>query len=60
MRAALSPMFTGSKTRRMHPHVAFKIHEITKTLREQFLNGRDNVVDAKEIAQKMTVDVSIE
>lgn len=58
MRAALSAMFTGSKTRRMHPHVTSKIHEITKTLREQILSGRDNIFEAKELAKTITLDVS--
>lgn len=59
MRHALSLMFTPSKTRRMHAHVMSTVDKITQTLRQQILEGHDNIAEAKTIARVYASDVSL-
>lgn len=59
MRSTLSPMFTGSKMRTMYSHVASVGHQTSKTMKQQILNGNDDVIEFKEFAMKFTVDVSL-
>jgi hypothetical protein len=58
MRSTLSPMFTGSKMRMMYSHVASVGQQTSKTMKQQILNGKDDVIEFKELAMKFTVDVS--
>lgn len=57
MRAALSPMFTGSKMRMMYEHVAKIGQQTARIMRDNVEAGGDNVLEFKVLASKFTVDV---
>lgn len=57
MRATLSPAFTGSKMRQMFDFVSEVGQQTANGMRDEIVEGSDNVFEFKALSMKFTVDV---